>query len=223
MVRVFRNPITILVYRLFRSIALEIQFKKKSLKISGSSSAVKCSFGEKNTIYSNVFLNGVCLGDLSYIAANTRINNTKIGNFCSIGPDCRIGIGKHPAKIFVSTHPAFFSILKQAQVTFVDKNYFEEAEEIIIANDVWVGANVVILDGVNISDGVIVAAGSIVTKDIPPYAIVAGVPAKVIKYRFDKEEIDQLLKIKWWEKDIKFLENNYKKFHDIKGFIKSQE
>lgn len=219
MQRFIRTPLSIWIVRLLRSFLLEIKHKNKSLKISGSSSAKNCAFGERNTVYPHVGLNEVELGDFTYIAAHTNISKTKIGKFCSIGPDSKIGLGKHPSNTFVSTHPVFFSTLKQVQITFVDKDYYEEFDDIVIANDVWIGANVIVLDGVNISDGVIVAAGSVVTKDIPAYAIVGGVPAKIIKYRFEKDEIDKLLQIKWWDMDVEYLKKNYKKFHNIKTFI----
>jgi len=215
----FKNPISIWLVRLLKVIFLEVKYKKRNLKISASSIAKDCSFGNRNTIYPHVGLNEVSLGDFTYIAAYTNISKTKIGKFCSIGPDVKIGVGKHPASSFVSTHPVFFSTLKQAQITFADKSYFNEFENIVIGNDVWVGANVIIMDGVTVSDGAIVAAGSAVTKDIPPYAIVGGVPAKIIKYRFEQGEIDELLKIKWWDRDVEYLKRNYKKFHDIKKFV----
>ena len=78
------------------------------------------------------------------------------------------------------------------------------------------------MDGVNIGDGVIVAAGSVVTKDIPPYAIVSGVPAKIIRFRFERNEIQKLLELKWWDIDIEYLKNNFIKFHDIKDFLNDQ-
>ena len=186
------------------------------------SSALKCSFGQYNTIYENVNLNEVRLGDFTYVANNTNISKTTIGKFCAIGPDCKVGLGKHPSSIFVSTHPIFFSTLGQAQITFADVDYFDEFENITIGNDVWLGANVIVVDGVNISDGAIISAGSVVTKNIPPYAIVGGVPAKIIRYRFKKDEIEKLLKLKWWDKDIEYLRNNFIKFHDIKGFLNEQ-
>jgi len=219
MQKIFRNPLSIWLFKLLMSFFLEIKHKGKSLKICGSSSASNCSFGMNNTVYSYVGLNEVELGDFTYIAAETSISKTKIGKFCSIGPDCKIGLGKHPSSKFVSTHPVFFSTLKQAQVTFSDESYYREYELITIGNDVWIGARVMVLDGVNIADGVIVAAGSVVTKDVPPYAVVGGVPAKVIKYRFRKPEIEKLLQMKWWDMEVGFLEKNYKKFHNIKDFF----
>jgi len=216
---ILKNPISVWFAKLIKSKLLEYKNRDKFLKIGYMSHATNCTFGIYNTIYNDVSLNNVNLGDFTYIAGNTKISRTNIGKFCSIGPDCKMGLGKHPTKDFVSTHPIFFSTLKQAQISFADKNYFEEFERINIGNDVWIGANSIVVDGVQIGDGAIVAAGSVVTKEIPPYAIAGGVPAKVIKYRFEKEEIEKLLEIKWWEMDIEYLKNNFKKFHDVKNLL----
>lgn len=216
---IIRNPLTVWFAKLIKSKIIEYKNKDKFLKIGYMANATKCKFGIYNTIYNEVSLNEVTLGDFTYIAGNTNISKTTIGKFCSIGPYCKIGLGKHPTKDFVSTHPVFFSTLKQAQVTFADINYFDEFAYIIIGNDVWLGANVIVVDGVKIGDGAIVAAGSVVTKDIPPYAIVGGVPAKIIKYRFEKEEIKKLLQLKWWDMDVEYLKENFIKFHNIKSLI----
>ena len=214
-----KNPLTVWFAKLIKSKIIEYKNKDKFLKIGYMANATKCKFGIYNTIYNEVSLNEVTLGDFTYIAGNTNISKTTIGKFCSIGPYCKIGLGKHPTKDFVSTHPVFFSTLKQAQVTFADRNYFDEFAYIIIGNDVWLGANVIVVDGVKIGDGAIVAAGSVVTKDIPPYTIVGGVPAKIIKYRFEKEEIKKLLQLKWWDMDVEYLKENFIKFHNIKSLI----
>lgn len=219
MKEIIKNPLTIFFAKLIKSKFLEYKNKSKFLKIGYMSNISKCSFGMYNTIYSNVNLNEVSLDDFTYIAKNTKISKAVIGKFCSIGPDCKIGLGMHPTRDFVSTHPIFFSTLKQAQISFPDKNYFEEFSGIEIGNDVWLGSNVIVTDGVKIDDGVIVAAGSVVTKNIPAYAIVGGIPAKIIRYRFEEEEIKKLLQIKWWNMDVKYLETNFKNFHNIKEFL----
>lgn len=183
------------------------------------SSISNCDFGIYNKIYSDVMLNNVVLDDFTYISNNTKIANTKIGKFSSVGPDVTIGLGKHPSRKFVSTHPIFFSKRSQAGISFADKSYFNEYEPISIGNDVWIGAGSTILDGVVIGDGAIIAAGSIVTNDVDPYTIVGGTPARLIRKRFTNDQIDFLTQFKWWNKDIKWLENNFQQFHDIDRLI----
>lgn len=220
MKRLLKNPFTIWFARVVRSKILEFKHRDKMLKIGYLSNAQNCTFGRYNTLYDNVSLNESHLGDFTYITSGTQISKTSIGKFCSIGPNSKIGLGKHPSKDFVSTHPIFFSTSGQAQITFADQNYFKEFETISIGNDVWIGANVIVMDGINIGDGAIIAAGSVVTKDVPPYAISGGVPSKIIRYRFEREQIEKLLEIKWWDMNIDFLKNNLKKFHNIDIFLK---
>jgi acetyltransferase-like isoleucine patch superfamily enzyme len=123
----------------------------------------------------------------------------------------------------VSTHPCFYANNKGFK-SFADKMYYsEEQGEVHIGNDVWIGSDVSILNNVKIGNGAIVALGSIVTKDVPDYAIVAGIPAKIIKYRFSNEDINALLKINWWDLETSLLERNYKDFHDLNSFIKKYD
>ncbi len=205
--------------RTFSNISFERKNASKKLKIGYMCLVQNTSFGFSNSIYENVTLVNAVLGDLTYVASGTVIRNTTLGKFCSIGPDVLIGLGKHPSNTFVSTHPIFFSIRGQAQEVICDRNYFDEFAPVTIGNDVWIGARAIILDGITIGDGAIIAAGSLVTKDVPPYAIIGGIPAKVIKYRFKIAEIEFLMNFKWWDKDISWLKSNFKCFHDIKGLI----
>jgi acetyltransferase-like isoleucine patch superfamily enzyme len=182
-----------------------------------------CRFGNYNKIYDGAVLTNVTLGDYSYVAKNAQISLTDIGKFSCIGQDVIIGLGKHPSRDFVSVHPAFYSDLLQAQVTFVSQSCFNEFGSIQIGNDVWIGARAIILDGVSIGNGAIVGAGAVVTKDVPAYTVVGGVPAKVLRYRFEPEEIKFLERLKWWDKDIIWLRENAKKFQNIQELIKSCE
>lgn len=162
-----------------------------------------CEFSAYNRIYRRVFLRSCKLGNMSYIAEGTNIGFTTIGAFCSIGPDVSLGgLGWHPTDR-LSTHPAFYSSRLQAGTTFVThSNEIDQEKELQhtkVGNDVWIGAGCIVLDGVTIGDGAIIAAGAVVTKDVPPYAIVGGVPAQIIRYRFDINTINALLKWRWWE------------------------
>jgi len=158
------------------------------------------------------------IGKGTYIAINSTISVTEIGRFCSIGPNLICGYGLHPTN-GLSTSPAFYSTLKQNGMTFCEVNKIEERKLIKIGNDVFIGMNVSILDGVTIGDGAIIAAGAIVNKDVEPYSIVGGVPAKHIKYRFNKEQIEALSKIKWWNWSDEKLKDVEKNFFEIDKFI----
>ncbi|MBJ2172616.1 CatB-related O-acetyltransferase [Aureibaculum sp. A20] len=157
------------------------------------------------------------IGNHSYVNSKTSVNRTSIGKFCSIGSNVVFGLGKHPTTI-ISTHPAFYSNNKSFK-TFADKVYFKEYENIKIGNDVWIGYNSIIMDGVNIGNGAIIAAGAVVTKDVKPYEVVGGVPARHIKYRFTHDMINLIEKTEWWNNDEDFFKDNYKIFLDNEKFI----
>lgn len=160
------------------------------------------SFGGFNSIGRRCRINNSSIGRFTYISADTKINRAIIGSFCSIGQECIIGgLAKHPVD-WLSTHPVFFSCRRQANFSFVDEDIFNEQLDVKIGHDVWIGARVMILDGCKIGDGAIIAAGAVVNKDVPPYAIVGGVPAKLIRFRFEKNQIAKILGMKWWSWSI---------------------
>lgn len=198
----------------------EKKYKKSYLKIGYMSFLNNVQFGKYNWLSEYVVLDNVILGDFSYISSRSVILEATIGKFCSIGPNVKIAPGKHPTKKFVSTHPALFSNPSYCSKNFFEKDYHNPNRHVIIGNDVWICANVVVADGVKIGDGAIIASNSVVSNDIEPYSIVGGVPAKLIRYRFENNEIEFLLKIKWWDKSIEWIEENSNKFLDIRDFLK---
>jgi len=125
-------------------------------------------------------------------------NTLRIGRYCSIANDVSIGIGNHPIEK-ISTSDCFY----YSKWNLVKNDLRENInnKKTIIGNDVWIGTKAIVLSGVSIGHGVVIASGSVVTKDIPDYAVVGGVPAKVIKFRFNENIIDELLLLKWWNFD----------------------
>ena len=155
-----------------------------------------------------------------------------IGRYCSFGEQVQIGRHPHPLH-WASTSPFFYmqydKILDQqfpSNCDVVPSRDFKrdtppvQLKHTYIGNDVWIGNNVSIMDGIRIADGAVIATGSIVTKDVLPYTIVGGIPAKIINQRFDKETIIFLLNFKWWDKDQEWIQNNYLIFQNIQEFIK---
>lgn len=143
------------------------------------------------------------LGKYTYTSNNLRITSekTSIGSFCSIGNDVVIGHGKHPIGYLSSSPYLYFDLLGFKSGKTPSHNEYWELEPVFIGNDVWIGDSVFIKNGIHIGDGAIIGARSVVTKDVPPYAIVAGVPAKILRYRFDEATRNELLQLKWWNLD----------------------
>lgn len=182
----------------------------------------ECEFGTCARIDNFALLENTSLGDYSYVGTDVRLNYTTIGKFCSIGPGVYAGLGVHPTSTFVSTSNHFYS----GDPNCKGIPYFKEYRETLIGHDVWIGARATLVDGIKIGDGAVIGAGAVVTKDVPPYAVAVGVPAKVVKYRFSPEEISFLLNYKWWEKDLEWILENKNLFQDInrlKKFTVSQE
>jgi acetyltransferase-like isoleucine patch superfamily enzyme len=156
----------------------------------------------KSILSLGVFCINSKIDDYSYVARNSNIFNCDIGKYCSVGPNVTVGYGDHPIN-FVSTSPVFY----QSNSAFdlkPEKDRFIGNDKVTIGNDVWIGANVYVKNGVSIADGAVIGSGAVVTKNVEPYSIVGGVPAKFIRFRFSEAQIASLLKIKWWnwERDI---------------------
>lgn len=178
--------------------------------------------GEHVNILEDVELHGVNIHGYSYVSNGSVLRNATIGKFCSISSGVQIGLYRHPSRGMVSTYPAFYSDENPGcQIHFRDAKVFDDSvPKTEIANDVWVGANAIIPGGIRIGTGAIVAAGAVVVKDVPPYAVVAGNPAEVKRYRFADEQVAQLLESRWWDWPIDKIRERADEFLDIDQFLK---
>lgn len=183
-------------------------FKNKTVRVEKGSDVQLnvevgkyCSFGPNSKISTSK------IGKYTYFAGDCQVSNTEIGSFCSIGPGFRSGLGKHPTDT-ICTSPIFYSTLGQLPVKWATQSYYCELERVIIKDNVWIGANVVVLDGVEIGEGAVCAAGAVITRNVPAYAIVGGVPARVIKYRFQPDVIEKLLMLNLFSENEVWMKEN---------------
>lgn len=161
------------------------------------------------------------IDDYSYIGWNTIITDTEIGKYCSIAGDCVVGGASHPIE-WVSTSPVFYSGKNIFGVNFTDKKYYD-IKKTQIKNDVWIAANVVIKQGVKIENGAVIGMGSVLTKDVGPYEIWAGNPAKKIGNRFSEDIINKINRSKWWTFEEEYIKEISMEFDNIYEFLKKME
>lgn len=184
------------------------------------------NFEGSNKLGYNCTVHQSDVGFGTYIGRNSVVIQSKIGRYSSIGESLNIVYTQHPYKECISTHPAFYSshyifsfvpgrgdLFKHTKG--VDENYY-----VVIGNDVWIGDNVTIMGGVKISDGAVIATGAVVAKDVKPYEVVGGIPAKHISNRFNEDVIALLLRLEWWNKPQEWIKNNAYLFSDVDQFVK---
>lgn len=200
-----------------RKILLSIFPEVKAL-IENNSKIINADISTTAKVYKGCSIRNCTIEDYSYISQNANINNTKIGKFCSIGPNLMCGWGIHPTNA-ISTSPMFYSTKKQNGTTLANFNKIHETQSIQIGHDVFIGMNVTILDGIKIGNGAVIGAGAVVSKDIPPYAIAVGNPIQIKKYRFNKEVINKLENLQWWNWPLEKLKDIEKMIFDIEQFI----
>lgn len=152
---------------------------------------------KKARVYASARIVNSKIGKYTYIGNHTTLVHVNIGNFCSVANECHIGMGTHTLA-HLSTSPIFTEKNNGTGYSWVRDSAINPYKRVEIGNDVWIGFRAIILGGIKIGDGAVIGAGAVVTKDVPPYAIVGGVPARIIRYRFDRTVINELENIQWW-------------------------
>ena len=172
-----------------------------------TSQVVECELEKYVVIFENTKVYNCKIGSYSYIQMNGRIFHCEIGKFCSIAASVTIAPGMHDMSR-VTTHPSFYFKTDALPKIFVTEDKLELYKRVHIGHDVWIGEKVVIIDGIKIGNGAVIAAGAIVVKDVEPYSVVGGVPARHLKYRFDEETIALFEKSEWWNYSDEWFEKN---------------
>lgn len=190
---------------------------------NGTNIGLDTFLGEYTVIFPDVTIQfNSKVGAYTYIQSNTVVYNANIGSYCSIARNVTIGLVDHPM-YFVSTNPIFYDYDEGLLPRFFTKNSIDKKDilpQTRIDADVWIGQGAMVKAGVTIGVGAIIGAGAMVTKDVAPYTIVAGIPAREIKKRFDETTCKRLLESKWWEFDSKTLERVASLFNDPQSFLK---
>ena len=195
----------------------------------GADVRINNNFGGANIVYEDAIVSNSRIGYGTYIGGGCKLDKVEIGKYCSFGENIKVISAAHPSDTIASTHPAFYSTRAQAGFTYAKKDIFDEYKlvkegtAVVIGNDVFIGDEALILGGVTIGHGAIIGAGAVVTKDVAPYEIVGGVPAKKIGSRFDDATIEKLLELKWWDKPESWLREHADDFADAAKLINIKE
>jgi acetyltransferase-like isoleucine patch superfamily enzyme len=214
----FKNPLTIWLRWCFTFLRYQFKNAGRHLRLEYLCELNGVDFSSYNTVRKYARLRDVYLGRGSYVNRGSQVYHARIGQFVCIGPEVIIGPGEHPVHGVVSSHPMFYSTTPQANPVLVSQSRFEEFPITKIGNDVWIGARAILKTGVTIGDGAVIAAGAVVTSDVPPYTIVGGVPAKTIRMRYSPEQQRVVEQVAWWNRDWAWVKSHADLFMDIEKF-----
>lgn len=181
-------------FRCYRNVSVIDSSIGAGVTIGDDTTVARCTLGNNVALNRRSYVNDSSIDSFSYAGSNTIINFSSIGKYCSLARNVDIGGFDHDYHK-ITTMPMF----RFKQLSDGVNPEFKNSELCYVGNDVWIAAGAQVLHKVKVGDGAVIGGGAVVTKDVPPYAIVAGVPAKIIKYRFDESIICDLMDIKWWD------------------------
>jgi phosphonate metabolism protein (transferase hexapeptide repeat family) len=176
--------------------------------------------GEWTDVGKNCSINESTVGDYTYFAGDAQVAYATIGKFCSIASHVRINPGNHPMHRVTQHHLTYrrrmFGLGDEDDADFFQ---WRRDHHVTIGHDVWIGHAAIIMPGVTIGDGAVIGSQAVVTKDVEPYTIVGGVPAKPIRERFPREIAAQLQEIAWWDWTREELEERFEELNDLDAFL----
>ena len=181
-------------FKCYRNAVVKDSEIGNGVTVGDDTTVARCVIGNNVAFNRRSYFNDSTIGSFSYAGSNTTMNFSSVGKFCSLARNVDVGGFDHDYHK-VTTMPMF----RFKQLSGGGNPEVGEKELCKIGNDVWIAAGTQILHKVSVGDGAVIGGGAVVTKDVPPYAIVAGVPAKIIKFRFDEKTIEELLAIRWWD------------------------
>lgn len=196
---------------------LILYFLSKAIKKSRLSAISSSTVHPTSKIESGTSFISSNLSRHSFCGYDCDINNADIGNFVSIANGVVLGGGRHPME-WVGMSPVFYEGRDSVKAKF-STHKRQSTKRVVIGHDVWIGRSAIVLPGVEIGIGAVVGAGAVVTKSVPPYAIVAGNPARLIRYRFNESTIQRLLNTRWWELSENRLHDLGPYFNDVEKFL----
>lgn len=201
-------------------VSLKYLYGKFFKKIIRGKCVINSNIHKTAKINSGATIVDSLIGRYTYTCYDDEIVNCEIGQFCSISDEVVIGGAEHPIN-WVSTSPVFQNVKHSGPKKKFSEFDFEGIKKTVIGNDVWIGRRAIIKAGVTVGDGAVIGSGSVVTKDVPPYAIVGGVPAKILKYRFDEDTIKELIQGEWWNMQDEVIERYAHLIKDPIAFTKA--
>lgn len=209
-----------IIKKLYEFLVLPIRLHDKVIFDRFARVDTESRFEGRNYIGKHGRIENSEIGYASYVSHYSHMVGVKIGRYTSVGPYVHTIAGRHPTSDFVSTNPVFYNPDTAVGLRYVEQLKFSEnmlvdGHSVVIGNDVWIGAKALLLEGVRIGDGAVIAAGAVVTRDVPPYAIVGGVPARIIRFRFENDKITFLSELKWWDKGDDWIKKHAEYFENI--------